>query len=319
MKRAFNISKVVIFSILNVIFFSCSKEEKTNTAAVKMQEFVINISNYARGYDAYFIIIPQNGIELAFNNIDPNGEINLDYLSAIDGFGVEELFYDGTFSLDNYRLSMLQQLKTTKKIMVSEYVTDANDIQDAFERNLDEGFICFTRTSDNYYYSKIPESVNNSNTNDITDLSMVQNYLYLISTDNFSSKEDMINSIAETNYDLILIDLFFDDYEFTSEEIQQLKTKANGGQRLVISYISIGSAENYRYYWENNWKRNNPKWIKKKYDGYEDEYWIEFWDEEWQNIIYGNDSSYIKKIINAGFDGVYLDNVEAYYFLYHNK
>ncbi|MDD3741560.1 MAG: endo alpha-1,4 polygalactosaminidase, partial [Bacteroidales bacterium] len=104
-----------------------------------------------------------------------------------------------------------------------------------------------------------------------------------------------------------------------SAEIQQLKTKANGGQRLVISYISIGSAENYRYYWKSDWKRNNPDWIKKKYDGYEDEFWVEFWNDEWQNIIYGNDSSYIKKIIDADFDGVYLDNVEAYYFLYHNS
>jgi len=27
----------------------------------------------------------------------------------------------------------------------------------------------------------------------------------------------------------------------------------------------------------------------------------------------------MKKIITAGFDGAYLDNVEAYYFLFHNE
>jgi len=319
LKTSLSMMKILIICILNVIFFSCSKEEKTNTAAEEMQEFVIDISDYSREYDSNFIIIPQNGIELAFNNINPDEGLNLNYTDAIDGLGVEELFYNETVITDDYRLSMLQQLEPTEKIMVSEYVTDANDIEDATDRNYDEGFICFIRTTDNYNYSEIPEGVNNLNANDITELSMVQNYLYLISTDNFSSKEDMINAITETNFDLIIIDLFFDDSEFTSTEIQQLKTKANGGQRLVISYISIGSVENYRYYWKSEWKRNNPKWIKKKYAGYEDEFWIEFWDEEWQNIIYGNDSSYIKKIINAGFDGVYLDNVEAYYFLYHNN
>ena len=37
----------------------------------------------------------------------------------------------------------------------------------------------------------------------------------------------------------------------------------------------------------------------------------------WQKMMFGNDDSYIKKIINAGFDGVFLDNVEAYYALYN--
>ena len=59
--------------------------------------------------------------------------------------------------------------------------------------------------------------------------------------------------------------------------------------------------------------------LKKKYDGYTDEFWVNFWEKEWQTIIYGNDNSYMKKIITAGFDGAYLDNVEAYYFLFHNE
>ncbi len=49
--------------------------------------------------------------------------------------------------------------------------------------------------------------------------------------------------------------LFHDGIEFTSVEINQLKSKANGGTRLVISYISIGEAEEYRYYWNSNWNK----------------------------------------------------------------
>jgi len=60
----------------------------------------------------------------------------------------------------------------------------------------------------------------------------------------------------------------------------------------------------------------HPLFIKRKYEGYDDEYWVRFWKPEWHKIIYGNDDSYIKKILDAGFDGAYLDNVEAYYFLY---
>jgi len=82
--------------------------------------------------------------------------------------------------------------------------------------------------------------------------------------------------------------------------------------------MNIGAAENWRYYWYGNWIINDPVWIKKNYAGYEDEFYVQFWHQDWQNIIYGNDESYLKKIVDAGFDGVYLDNVEAYYFLYNN-
>jgi len=39
---------------------------------------------------------------------------------------------------------------------------------------------------------------------------------------------------------------------------------------------------------------------------------VQYWDTEWQEIIYGNSESYLKKIIDAGFDGVYLDIIDAF-------
>lgn len=307
---------ILIFMILTAIL-ACSKEKRSEKAALKMQEFVMNIANYARGFNPNFIIIPQNGIELAFNNIDPNNGRNSAYMNSINGLGVEALFYNGTYALDGERLLMLQQLKTLKKILVSEFVSDQNKIADAFSKNYNEGFIAFVRNNNNYHYKLIPDTVPNENANHITNLSLAQNYLYLISTDNYSSKQEMINAIAATNFDVVIIDLFFNGIEFTSSEINQLKTKANGGQRLVISYINIGAAEKFRYYWKKNWGLHHPLWLKRKYEGYDDEFWVKFWKKEWQEIIFGNDNSYMKKIINAGFDGAYLDNVEAYYFLYY--
>ena len=311
-------TRTILIFIISTVLFSCSKEKLSDIAAEKMQNFVINISNYARKFNPAFIIIPQNGIELAFNNLNPDEGVNVSYLNAINGFGVEELFYNGQYAPDNERISMLRQLKALKKIMVSEYVSDNNNIADALSKNYNEGFICFVRSPDNYHYKQIPGNVPYENALSITNLSLAQNYLYLINTENFSSKQEMMDAVSATNFDVILIDLFFNGTAFTSSEINRLKTKANGGQRLVISYINIGSAEKFRYYWKKTWGLYHPLWIKKKYEGYDDEYWVKFWKEEWQDIIYGNDGSYIKKIIDAGFDGAYLDNVEAYYFLYYN-
>jgi len=309
-------NKIILYISIPFLFSACFKERKSEIAAEKMQEFVVSISDYAAGFDEDFIIIPQNGIELAFNNTDLNDGINENYLAAVDGFGVEELFYDGSYSPDGERLDLLHELKTYKKVLVSDYVNSETDADNAAEVNREAGFISFPRTSDNREYEIIPQKIYYENATDIKILADAQNYLYLISTDNFSSKQEMISSISKSSFDLIITDLFFEDTAFTSSEISQLKVKANGGQRLVIAYLNIGSAETYRYYWEKNWGLHHPLWIKRKYEGYDDEYWVKFWDSEWQKIICGNENSYTKRIINAGFDGAYLDNVEAYYFIY---
>jgi cysteinyl-tRNA synthetase len=299
-----------------LLLCSCFKEKRSDKAGEKMQEFVIEISDYARGFDSDFIIIPQNGPELAFNYLYPDDGLNSQYMSAIDGIGIEELFYNGTAALDNERLSMLQELQGSKKILVAEYVSDDLNVEDAVQKNTAQGFICFPRTNSNYDYLQIPDTVINENANNILSLQDAQNYLYLISSDNFSTKQALINAIAATNFDVVLIDLFFEETALTAAEVNQLKTKANGAQRLVISYINVGSAESYRYYWKDNWKVHRPGWLKKPYEGYDDEIWVKFWKKKWKEIIYGNDDSYAKKIVDAGFDGMYLDNVEAYYFLY---
>ena len=282
-----------------------------------MQEFVENISKYARNYDSDFIIIPQNGNELVYNNIDNSSGLNMDYINACSGLGNEEVIYDHDYKLDEYRIGILKDAKQYLTILNSDYLTNDSNIANDISLNNNYGFICFPRCSSNYYYNQIPDTVINENSDDILKLSDAKNYLYAIGIANeFSSKDSMINALTNTNFDIILIDLFFNDKELTKTDVEKLKTKANGGKRLVISYMDIGSAENYRYYWKDDWKLHHPSWLKKTYEGYEDEIWVKFWKQDWQDIIYGNDNSYTKKIIDAGFDGAYLDNVEAYYFLY---
>ncbi len=306
---------LIIFSF--VFITACFKEKRSGKAGEKMQDFVIQISKYARIFNPHFIVIPQNGAELGFQDIDPANEVNQHYLNAIDAFGTEELFYNGPLAVDYERLPTLQKLKKHKRIMVADFVDDNANISDVIARNDAEGFMCFPRNSTDYDYTQIPDSVWHENNYAIHDLKSAQNYLYLISTDNFSSKQEMINAIKATNFDLVIIDLFFNDEMFSKEEILQLKTKANGAHRLVISYMNIGSAEKFRYYWKKTWGVKHPLWIKRKYEGYDDEFWVKYWKKDWEEIIYGNKNSYTKKIIDAGFDGAYLDNVEAYYFLYY--
>lgn len=302
--------------LLLLFSFTPPKENKTTKAGLKMQEFVIAASKYARSIKPGFIIVPQNGAELAFNKLNPEAGTNPAYMNAVDGFGIEELFYNEKSKVDNYRLKMLQQLRGKKKILVSEYITKEEKIKETIDKNKKEDFLCFPRGANNESYREIPE-ITDGNSDDVTKLSEAKNYLYLINSGNYKTRFYYLKAIAATNFDVVIIDLFFHTKPFTPEEIKQLQTKANGAKRIVLAYLNVGSAENFRYYWNGNWIVNDPVWIKKKYDGYDDEFYVQFWNPEWQKIIYGNDDSYLKKILDAGFDGAYLDNVEAYYFLYN--
>ena len=91
-----------------------------------------------------------------------------------------------------------------------------------------------------------------------------------------------------------------------------LKIKLNGGSRLIIAYMSIGEAEDYRYYWDSDWNNTPPSWLEEENPNWEGNFKVRYWEAEWKGIIYGNDSSYLKKILDAGFDGVYLDIIDAF-------
>ena len=122
-----------------------------------------------------------------------------------------------------------------------------------------------------------------------------------------------IDSIAASSYDLVVMDYSSDgslDGEFTSSQIQKLKDTG----KIVLSYMSIGEAEDYRYYWQSGWTEGNPSWLGPTNPAWEGNYKVRYWMDGWKQIIMGSPEAYLDKIIAAGFDGIYLDIIDAYYF-----
>lgn len=287
-----------------------------------MCEFVIGISAYAKSFDPDFLIIPQNGIELVSESGEEEGPPNNPYLLTIDANGQEDLFYgyvaddkESPVNERNYLISFLDISKAAGNvILVTDYCSSYDNMDDSYQRNSSKSYISFA--ADHRELNNIPSyppTPNNVNSDDITSISEVENFLYLINPGNFASKDAFLDAIGATNYDLIIIDFFFDENIFFSpDEIMQLKIKQNDGSRLVVCYMSIGEAEDYRYYWEPSWYIDKPEWLDRENPDWEGNYKVKYWYEEWQAIIYGNDNSYIKKIIDAGFDGAYLDIIDAY-------
>jgi cysteinyl-tRNA synthetase len=126
-------------------------------------------------------------------------------------------------------------------------------------------------------------------------------------------------AIAQAPYDVFVIDYSRDGTQetaFAAAEIAKLKVKPDGSRRIVLSYLSIGEAEKYRYYWKWYWGWFFG-WFAPAWRGPENKEWrgnfgVRYWNADWQKIIFTGDNSYLDRIIAAGFDGVYLDKIDEY-------
>ena len=75
---------------------------------------------------------------------------------------------------------------------------------------------------------------------------------------------------------------------------------------MVIGYLSIGEAEDYRFYWN----KKNLNWIVKKNENWERNCIIKYW----KNII----KEYQKKLDEIGVDGYLVDTVDTYQYFEEN-
>jgi cysteinyl-tRNA synthetase len=136
----------------------------------------------------------------------------------------------------------------------------------------------------------------------VLDWSQVNDFLYQLQREN-------AQRIGETAFDLLVVSI---SVAGNSPAVVPALKHSSGGEKLVLCYLSIGQAEDYRYYWKAEWNENPPEWLDEADPQWTGDYWVRYWDPGWQAIIYGTPESYLDKIIELGFDGVYLDRVDAY-------
>jgi cysteinyl-tRNA synthetase len=146
---------------------------------------------------------------------------------------------------------------------------------------------------------------------DSPSLSDVRHWLYIIDVNLHS---ETVTQIANSDHDLVVLDFIPSEENNTDFPMSEVIAQLHGAQhpKLVLAYIDSGQAENYRTYWQPGWGVGNPEWIAGgDPDGWEGNFPVAYWYDEWRDIWLGTDG-YLQTIIDAGFDGVYLDWVEAY-------
>lgn len=322
MKRLFAALLVPLaFGGCNFDEFPDFSKEGTFDYKREMRTLVESLSSYASSIDSSFLIIAEDAPELITTTGRQSAPVDTGYVNALDGVAQTGLFYgqinvdQATSDSERNRLQAYLDLARNEgaEILVTDFATTEANIDNAYQLSDDAGYVGFV--ADDKVLDSIPDypsPIYNRNIFDVDRLSQAQNFLSLTDTRNYSTRQELVNAVRDTDYDVIIMDFFFDGAEYTADQINDLRFKDNGRRRLLIATMSVGYAENNRYYWQSFWPTNPPEWLRDRVASTSFAYYVNYWESAWKEIIYGNDDSYLYRIIDAGFDGVVLTDVGVY-------
>lgn len=141
-----------------------------------------------------------------------------------------------------------------------------------------------------------------------------QSLAYVLQADLLSdSKAAAVAILSTCGRDWIVLDTAFDrDTPWVSSDLDAIRAGKPG--RVILAYLSIGEAEDYRPYWRNEWTAKNkraaapPVWLRAENPDWKGNYRVNYWHPEWQNIVLAA----VDRAMTLGFDGLYLDIVDGF-------
>ena len=150
-------------------------------------------------------------------------------------------------------------------------------------------------------------------------LDQVTTWTYNISNVNSTEQQDQL---IGTHFDMYVLEPVvtekgLSDFDISGlvSDIRNYNINNYGKDPIILAYIDIGQAEDWRWYWQSGWKIGEPDWIVGgDPDDWEGCYPVAYWNLAWENIvIYGSGGmSHLDESLKAGFDGIYMDWVEGY-------
>ena len=174
--------KFLFISILPVFVLTSCEDDDSDSIPDRdfkqdMRDFVQGISNYSKGINSTFIIIPQNGHDILTFDGDETGSPAAVYINAIDGVGREDLFYgydndnEATSTIDkDYMMAFMDIAENNGvEVLVTDYCWTPSYMDDSYAQNDAKGYISFAadhRELDNIpEYPTTPFNINTDNIN----------------------------------------------------------------------------------------------------------------------------------------------------------
>ncbi|MBC7952203.1 MAG: hypothetical protein H7Z12_10365 [Rhodospirillaceae bacterium] len=147
------------------------------------------------------------------------------------------------------------------------------------------------------------------NAQPVTTITAAKNWLPLLRADRFGTKAEWVLSMERTNQDVLFIDVAHRGTDaLNKDDVKRLKYKELGAPRLMLAVLPVGKAYDWRWYWQKGWEAGNPPFLFAPIPEEPGSFVTDMGDPKWKELL----GKYLAGIIDLGFDGVVLDNLDTY-------
>lgn len=147
------------------------------------------------------------------------------------------------------------------------------------------------------------------NADPVATITAARTWLPVLRGDRYGSKAEWLMALEKTNHDVLLIDVAHrGESGLTAAEVKRLKFKELGAPRLVMAVLPIGKAYDWRWYWQKGWEAGNPPFLFAPDADDPGSFITDLADPQWKEML----GKTLAGILDAGFDGVVLDDVDTY-------
>lgn len=228
------------------------------------------------------------------------------YQQRVDGF-----ILDGYFcSPIRVPLADVEAMRGQSIKALSVDHCPAERVQPTFEAARKAGIVAHVDTDMKRNFAVIPTMrPNPENPKNVEDMTAAKSMLIHLDNKKYGNKEDWLLALKNTNYDVLVVDGFFNGNQaLTKDEVRGLKFKKMGARRLVLVWLDVGQASDDKFYWQREWRVGSPSWINALNRANPGKYHVEFWNPAWKAIV----GKSFAGLVDLGFDGVVLSGVEEY-------
>lgn len=98
----------------------------------------------------------------------------------------------------------------------------------------------------------------------------------------------------------------------TADAVARLRWTADGRRRIVLAELSVAKLSDAAPGWDQAWLGDPPDWLAAATCASGNTRPTRYWLPGWRNLIYRAKGSALQRVQDAGFDGVYLSDVDAF-------
>lgn len=147
------------------------------------------------------------------------------------------------------------------------------------------------------------------NPDPVPTLNQAKNWLPVLSSEKFGSKSEWVAALERSNFDMLLVDVAYRGLDgLAFADTLKLKYKNLGSRRPVMAVLSLGKAYDSRWYWKPEWRTGEPRFLFAPDQDHPGSWVADMNDPKWKELI----GKTLVGIIDAGFDGVVLDDSDTY-------